>query len=281
MPNELTETTERFTQNFSAEDIKLIKETICYGATDAEFKLFLNIARTTGLNPITRQIYSISRWSAQEQKNVRTTQVSIDGFRVIAQRSREYAGQLGPWWCGSDGVWKDVWLESGPPLAAKVGVLRHGFNEPCYAVALFKSYAQTKKDGSLTHMWLTKGDIMIAKCAESLALRKTFPQELSGLYTSDEMEQATNDALQISAPPKPPERLKGTPTELEKKAKAYATELDLADTQEKFDALVLRNVDTMKELHERLPKWHTKMLARVEERAKQIAAADSGTMTSE
>lgn len=157
-------------------------------ATKADLAVFFHQCVRTGLDPFARQIYMIERLGRQ------TIQTGIDGFRLIARRATDAArGTLGyedTQWCGEDGQWRDVWLSKEPPAAARSTVIRDGQRFP--AIALWTEYVATKRNGEITQMWATKPALMLAKCAEALALRKAFPQDLSGLYTSDEMGQADN-----------------------------------------------------------------------------------------
>lgn len=162
--------------SFTRDQIDLIKKTIAVGATDDELKLFLYQARRTGLDPLNRQIYFVKRG----EKAV--MQTSIDGFRVIAERSNKYAGQDNP-------IFEEG--ENGTPRKCTVNIYRFGPDSQRYlaavGVAYWKEYCpEAGKD----FMWKKMPHTMLEKVAEAKALRKAFPQDLSGLYTDEEMDQA-------------------------------------------------------------------------------------------
>lgn len=174
---------------FSNEQIQIMKKTVAAGVSDAEFFFFLEVCKARNLNPFNREIYAIPRGQKM------TIQVSIDGMRILAERSGKYRGQIGPDFCGPDGRWRDCWLSDEPPVAARVGVLREDFERPIYAVARYKAYAQPNNP-----LWKSMPEVMLQKCAESLALRKAFPQNTAGLYTNEEMMQADGDMPRVKAP---------------------------------------------------------------------------------
>lgn len=174
--------------------------------TNVELAAFMHLCQMRDLDPFTGQIHLVGRYDKRKGRKVYRSQTSIDGYRIVAQRSGEYRGQTAPEWCGPDGQWVDVWLPEVPPSAARIGVYREGFAAPVMAVAKWTSYAQTNKQGNLTGLWVSMPEHMLAKCAEALALRKAFPQDLSGLYTTEEMGQADGIEIDSEEAPKPKKR---------------------------------------------------------------------------
>lgn len=188
-------------REFTPNQVATLRHIGVAGATEADLHVFFHQCQRTGLDPFTRQIYMIGRPSSRNvngqwiKEIKQTIQTGIDGYRLIgrraADRAKESISVKPPQWAHPEGGWRDIWLPAwGMPVAAKVTILRGG--QEFTGVALFDEYKQTKRDGGLTQMWAQRPAGQIAKCAESLAWRMGFPQDLAGIYTEEEMGQADN-----------------------------------------------------------------------------------------
>lgn len=173
-------------------------------APEEDLQVFAYVAQRTGLDPFARQIHMIGRSAKLKDATGReywgmkyTIQTGIDGYRLIGRRAADAAKVAisvgAPEWAHEDGSWRPVWSNKwGRPVGARV-TIRRG-DSPFTGVALFEEYAQTKKDGGLTQMWSQRPAGQLAKCAEAMAWRMAFPQDMYGVYVDDEMHQADNAA---------------------------------------------------------------------------------------
>lgn len=172
----------------------MIRNTYAPGASEGEFEVLWEIAKARKLNPILKQIYFVKRW-AQGRGEVWAPQVSIDGMRAMAERTGKYDGQDEP----------EFVEENGAVVKCTVRVYRKDWKRPAVGVAYFKEYVQKTKEGKPTKFWNDMPHTMLAKCAESLAMRKAFPEDMGGLYTAEEMSQADKlpydaDGVIVEAP---------------------------------------------------------------------------------
>lgn len=165
--------------SYDESQLSLIKNTISKDLTDQEFSLLVEVAKRTGLDLFTRQLYGIKRGGQM------TIQTGIDGYRLMAARTGNLAG--------IDDAIFDTESEKHPGKAS-VTVWRfvHRQRVPFSATARWSEYSQEKSP-----MWGKMPYLMLGKCAEALALRKAFPAELSGIYTHEEMDQAESESAMV------------------------------------------------------------------------------------
>jgi phage recombination protein Bet len=178
--------------NFSQKQIDILKNSICKGVTNEEFEVFLMACAKTQLDPFMKQIYAVKRKSKRPDGSwgeSMTIQTGIDGYRLIAERTGHYAPGPEPTYTYDD---------NGFLLSASAYIKKQtkdGTWHTVSASAYIDEYCQSFVDKNTgekkaTGLWATMPRTMLAKCAESQALRKAFPSEMSGVYTKEEMQQA-------------------------------------------------------------------------------------------
>ena len=161
---------------FTREQKDLIKRSLFKDSTDDEFSYFIATAQRLRLDPFARQIFAVKRGGTT------TIQVSIDGFRLVADRTGCYA----------PGRPTEYEMDGGKVVSATAYVkkLVAGAWQEVGESAYLAEYAS----GSSNPLWKSMPRVMLAKAAESRALRRAFPAELSGVYGSEEMDQANSPA---------------------------------------------------------------------------------------
>lgn len=222
------------------EQLQLIKETICVGLTDNEFKLFMYQCNKMGLDPLVRQIYPVKRWNSALGRESMTIQTGIDGYRLIADRTGRYFPGKDP---------ELVFDKDGGLVSAKSYISKKtqdGKWREVDLTAYYCEYVALGKNGKPNHMWATKPRIMLAKCAEAMLLRKAFPAELSGVYTQEEMGQADNPTVNSH---KPQEITEEKPEEPKEKCTVEQAEAFISAWSATYEEEILRSYIAKKSDH--------------------------------
>lgn len=153
----------------NTQNLDLIRQTYAKDLTEPEFQLVIAEANSRGLSALNREVVGI------KFQGKMSTFVTLAGLRRLADRTGLIRGVDGPHWRGADGVWRDVWTEETPPIAARVLVWRVDGDRPYVGTAVWKERAQYFfKEGQkrLSQTWAAMPALMLGKVAESDAYKR-------------------------------------------------------------------------------------------------------------
>lgn len=261
-------------QRWNEHQLAILRQLGVEDATQGDLDLFFHVCRTTGLDPFRKQIYMIGRntklteWVDDDRaQNGRrkvekwvtkyTIQTGIDGYRrngrEAAKRFGDTLGFDGPYWCGEDGQWRDVWPAKTPPTAAKFTVFRNG--EPFSAVVHYDEFVQTnpvyqgtgqnrQKVGEEPNaMWDKMPRNQTAKCAEALAYRRAYPDDFAGLILEDAAQPTVIDP-DGNVEQEPPRRPEGSGLAGVRAARERAQAIHVVQVEAGFGAGDTNQVET-------------------------------------
>ncbi len=158
------------------ENKKLLLNTVAKGATEAEFQMFLEFCKSTGLNPFKKEIWFIKTGAGVQMMT------GINGFLTIANNHPQF-----------DGMTVKIDEQEGKLISATCTVYRKDRKHPSEATVYYSEYAKNSP------IWRTMPRMMLQKVAKSVALREAFPQELNGMYTQEEMPSEYSSPIEIEA----------------------------------------------------------------------------------
>ena len=193
MSNELQSTNNLI--EFDSKELSIIKNQFFSGnPSDKEVEYCLGVARSLGLNPITKEIWFVERSSKVNGQWVKKIDPMCgrDSYIKIAHRSGMFGGiettcsikQVPVF--GKDNTWG---LEND--LVATCKVYKKDIERPFIVEVNYSEYVQRTSQGIITKFWKEKANTMIKKVAESQALRKAF--NITGLYDEAEMPLVDNN----------------------------------------------------------------------------------------
>ena len=190
-----TQKSDMIKYNSNGEDVQisksLIRAHLVSGnkekVTDSEITMFLSLCKFQHLNPFIREAYLIKYGD-----NPATMVVGKDVLLKRAMRSDKFdgltAGVIVVNTAGQVEEREGSFVIDGEKLVGGwAKVLIKGYSVPSYAAVSMKEYSTGKSN------WLTKPATMIRKVAVAQALREAFPEEMSSLYDTSEMDKAVLD----------------------------------------------------------------------------------------
>lgn len=186
---------------------KIVRDYLTNGngaVSDQEVAMFINLCKYQKLNPLVKDAYLI-KYGNQPA----TIITSKDAIMKRAMRNPRYAGhQAGIIVQKPDGTLEyrtgAFKLQGERLIGGWARTYIEGYQVPIESAVAFEEYAGRKKDGSLNTMWTEKPGVMIRKVALVTSLREAFPDELQGMYASEEMNTGIDDTM-VPQPDIPPE----------------------------------------------------------------------------